>query len=196
MGKAYANKKPLSERPESDFYPTPEYLIHKLISLEDFDTHKQVLEPACGDSAITNVLKQYGMSVIEHDIRKDKVDFLTYDKAAMGENFNMIVTNPPFSLFDDFVTKAISICDDVWLIGKVNFFGGHDRNIKGMWKHLESISIFDRMADYRIHHDNGQFSCGMLVTGWFHFTGETHDFTKLKVIDVQSGVYQKKSSTN
>ena len=31
MGKAYSNRKPQEQRPDSDFYPTPAYLIEELV---------------------------------------------------------------------------------------------------------------------------------------------------------------------
>ena len=37
MGKAYSNRKPVEQRPDSDFYPTPAYLIEELVySSEEF----------------------------------------------------------------------------------------------------------------------------------------------------------------
>lgn len=36
MGKAYTNRKPVSERPESDFYPTPGFLTEELLKSHEF----------------------------------------------------------------------------------------------------------------------------------------------------------------
>jgi len=37
MGKAYANRKPINERPEADFYSTPFSLTWELLKLNEFD---------------------------------------------------------------------------------------------------------------------------------------------------------------
>ena len=46
-GKAYANRKPVEERPEADFYSTPYSLTWELLRLEDVDC-PTIYEPACG----------------------------------------------------------------------------------------------------------------------------------------------------
>lgn len=74
-GKAYANRKKKEDRPEADFYPTPKILVRKLLKVapEILECEK-VLEPACGDGAISSVLKEHGLNVEEHDIRTDGVN--------------------------------------------------------------------------------------------------------------------------
>lgn len=61
-GKAYANRKPESERPENDFYPTPSCMVKALLESGKFP-HKadvNILDPWCGKYAIGNVLRQTG----------------------------------------------------------------------------------------------------------------------------------------
>lgn len=207
IGKAYTNRKPVSERPESDFYPTPKYLVERLLIHDAFVENLQtsyeyarlhnrceinVLEPACGNGAISSVLKKRlkFANIIEHDIRTDGVDFLSYEPK---EKIDLIITNPPFSLFDDFVQKAKKIAPVVVFIGKLNFFGAYNRHMNDVWHDLRNVLIFNRQVDYRTEErDDGKFYCGNLVTGWFIWNVRYQkEYFMTDVIDVQSGVIKR-----
>jgi hypothetical protein len=162
LGKAYANRKPKIERPKSDFYPTPKSLVWELLETKEFDPLQPTWEPACGDGAISETLKDHGFqSVMTTDLRFGD-DFLISNRKV-----SQIITNPPFSLFDQFVNKAKASSDKFAFIGKVNFFGATGRNNRGVWKHLKKVFIFDRMVDFRSStREDGWFSVGNLVTAW------------------------------
>lgn len=68
------------------------------------------LEPACGVGHMARVLRDY-FGVVASDIHDyghgEKADFLRYPSEA--EQFDWVITNPPFRLAEQFVTKAISI---------------------------------------------------------------------------------------
>src|SRR5574344_178179 len=122
MGKNYANRKPKEERPESDFYGTPVSLVRELLNTGILDAYKNktILEPCCGEYAISNELISNGFTLVSKDLRYGN-NFLE-DTYTYNED-TAIVTNPPFSLFDDFVLKAKSVAPLVCMIGKTNFFG-------------------------------------------------------------------------
>lgn len=213
MGKAYSNRKPVEQRPDSDFYPTPAYLIEELVySSEEFRVvielietyslgkkHIKILDPACGDGIFSKVLKEhlpkafpaFTFEIIEHDIRKDGVDFLSFESK---NEFDIVITNPPFSLFDEFVTKAKEVAPFVIFIGKTNFFGAYNRYKKGIWNHLEFVSVFNRQVDYRsLVREDGKFQCGNLVTGWFFWNRNwKSNYWETSIMDVQNGVVNKK----
>lgn len=220
MGKAYSNRKPVEQRPDSDFYPTPAYLIEELVYSDEFkvvielisayelvqEHHKilgknniKILDPACGDGIFGKVLKEhlpkafpaFTFEIIEHDIRKDGVDFLSFESK---NEFDIVITNPPFSLFDEFVTKAKEVAPFVIFIGKTNFFGAYNRYKKGIWNHLEFVSVFNRQVDYRSPvREDGKFQCGNLVTGWFFWNRNwKSNYWETSIMDVQNGVVNKK----
>ena len=94
-------------------------------------------------------------------------DFLESDDGRM---YDVVVMNPPFKLFDAFVEKAKRIADEVWCIGKLNYFGAHGRNAGGLWNTLDTVYVFDRMIAFDIPEDSeGRVECGMMVTGWFYW---------------------------
>lgn len=95
-------------RCERDFYPTPKECTIALIDFLEskflMSTKNIVWEPACGDGAMTNVFEDRGYKVIGTDIQSGS-DFLNTD---LCEDFDWIVTNPPFCLSEDFINRASS----------------------------------------------------------------------------------------
>lgn len=189
MGKAYANRKPESERPAADYYPTPKFLVRKLVETGALKNFDKILEPACGKAKnIQTCLEMYGFNVTGRDFVFGN-DFLKDDYS--NNKFDALVTNPPFSLFDKFVEKAKKDFKHIFFIGKTNFFGAHQRNINGVWKHLKNVWIFDRMVNYS-EENLDTFDVGMLVTGWFEWDSSWNEnYFMTRIIDVQQGVRRK-----
>ena len=102
-------------REKDDFYPTPPYATEQLLEREKF--MGSIWEPACGDGAISDVLKQAGYFVESTDLvdrgyGTPRVDFLM-EYAALAPN---VVTNPPYKYACDFARKALDLST-----GKVAF---------------------------------------------------------------------------
>jgi hypothetical protein len=79
---------------ENDFVRTPLEVTKKLLELEKFEG--DILEPCCGDGAISKVLIESGYKVISSDKfsygfgeQKDLFEIL--------EKYDNIITNPPFN---------------------------------------------------------------------------------------------------
>lgn len=191
MGKAYANRKSESERPQGDFYPTPSCMVKELLESGFFNEliDIDVLDPCCGKYAIGNVLRQYGFkNITEKDIMYGQ-DFLSSDT---DYNHDIIIMNPPFRAFNSFVEKAKRISNRVYCIGKMNFFGAHDRNVNGLWEHLEWVLPFDRMIAFDKPEIDGKVECGMMVSGWFIWNRYYEGDPKIKVLDMQKYIKSKK----
>jgi hypothetical protein len=194
MGKAYANRKKEIDRPESDFYATPRPLTWELMKLGLFDSNKNVYEPACGDGAIVEELNKYFKNgFLVGDIRENKYhnqeDFLT----CSYKNIDYIISNPPFSMWNDFILKAKEVATDkIAFIGKTNFFGVEGRNRLGIWKNLSDIYIFNRMVDYRYFREDNKIICGNLVTAWFIWDMNwNEDYWRTHIIDIQKYVLRR-----
>jgi len=84
-----------------DRYFTPDWAVESIINQIPKDV-KTIWECACGEKNISKVLEKHGYNVISTDI-VDGFDFLT-DK--MDKDFDMILTNPPFSLKTEFLEKC------------------------------------------------------------------------------------------
>jgi len=97
----------LAER-QGDFYDTPEVAVTALLKVEKLP--HAIWEPACGTGNIVKVLRAAGHQVFATDLNNrgcpdshDRVDFLFPCRAAC----EAIVTNPPFSLAEEFVSLAL-----------------------------------------------------------------------------------------
>lgn len=197
MGKAYANRKPESERPKGDFYETKSCMVQELLNSGLFYgpttpyalKEARIYDPCCGQYAIGDVLRKNGYKNIkENDIVYGK-DFLKEDDKR---EYDIIICNPPFSLFDKFVEKAKKKAWRVYCIGKMNFFGAHSRNVNGLWNNLEWVLPFDRMIAFDKPEVNGLCETGMIVSNWFVWDCEYDKLPKIKVIDVQKYIRSKK----
>src|SRR5574344_131209 len=183
VGKAYTNRKPIEERPESDFYRAPSSLTQVLWGTCEFADFDDIYEPMAGDGAIASVLRNNGYNVIMDDIRTTGKDFLDFNSTV-----DYIVTNPAFSIFTETVQKCDEVClYGYTLLGKMNFFAAHSRTELNLWRHLKHVYIFDRQVDYRTpYREDGAFCVGNLVTGWFVFDKSwDKGFWNTSVMDVQ-----------
>lgn len=83
------------KRAAYEFYPTPPEATRALLSVESFEG--DIWEPACGDGAISKVLKAAGYQVVSTDLINRGYgagghNFLKSDK-TLAKN---IITNPPY----------------------------------------------------------------------------------------------------
>jgi len=184
-GKDYARKKS-----NHDNYNTPRPLTWELLKLGLFDYNRSVLEPACGQGAIVEELKQHFHKIHFGDI-KNNFDFL--DENCDFDKYDYIITNPPFSQFDGFVIKAKEIAKEKFaFIGKTNFFGAEKRNRIGIWKNLKYVYIFNRQVDYRYFREDNYMQAGNLITGWFIWDMNwKENYWMTSIIDVQKYMLKK-----
>jgi hypothetical protein len=95
-----------TKRDPYEFYRTPQEAILPFLSREQFG--RTVWEPCCGDGAISEVLTAAGYQVYSSDLIDrgygEVADFLT---ESTHRRVDSIVTNPPFSLAERFVRKAL-----------------------------------------------------------------------------------------
>lgn len=98
-----------------DDFPTPPWATRALVEhiLDDKPALKAMscLEPACGAGYMARPLREYFADVIAADAYHygfGKVrDFLQYPYQAASVDW--VITNPPFRLAEEFVTRAMSI---------------------------------------------------------------------------------------
>ena len=193
-GKAFANRKKKKDRPKGDFYSTPKslvWVVKDIIKIE-FNHHLNILEPCCGKLAISEELKGYKYTVINNDLYSYnkfvyKSDYLKIDTKTVGMSFNkQVITNPPFSLWDEFVLKAKTHCKKFMFIGRLNYFGTYGRHEKGLWNNLKAVFPFNRYVDYRTpYREDGLFHVGSQATAWFLWDMDYVGLPIMKVLDVQ-----------
>lgn len=117
------------EREQHDYYATSPVAAKLLCEIETFS--KDILEPCCGEGHISKVLEGYGynvesMDLIDRGYGKGGVDFLKYNEVVDKD----IVTNPPYSMAQEFVEHAMEIVTDghkVAMFLKLSFLEGQGR---------------------------------------------------------------------
>lgn len=91
-----------------DFYPTPEWATELLLMHEKFKG--TIWEPACGEGDMAEVISSAGYDVIASDLYDrgygTSIDFLKQTEISKIDN---IITNPPFTLAEDFFEAAYKI---------------------------------------------------------------------------------------
>ena len=129
-------------REDSDNYKTPEWLSEAII-----DVHFQnppwlksrpyrMLEPACGDGAIANILEKKVPSHIAHEL--DCVDIRdtgygvvrNFLEMPADPTYDLVLTNPPYSLAKEYVDhgrKFLRKGGWLFLLLRCNFFGSQKR---------------------------------------------------------------------
>lgn len=114
-------------RERDDFYPTPPYAVEALLAREQFTG--PIWEPACGDGAISDVLKAHGHHVQSTDLvdrgyGTPRVDFLMEFKTQAPN----IITNPPYVIATEFAYRALDLATaKVAFLCKVLWLEGQDR---------------------------------------------------------------------
>lgn len=145
------------KRKKSDFYETPYSLTWLLLENEKLEG--TILEPAKGNGAISNIVG--GTS---YDIEKD---FL-----KETEQYDTIITNPPFSLAQEFILKAKEIArKKIIFLLPLSYLHGKKR-FDTIWTDksfpLSRIYVFTRypMLGEKLRED-GKHNTGMMVYAWY-----------------------------
>ena len=111
--------KPIQERNPYDFYATPKWCYENL----DFPFHlfKTAHEPCRGDGRIVSFLEDKGMDVTSTEIREGQ-DFFDWH-----EQTELIFTNPPFSIAQEFVEHSVQHAQCTVMLLRINFLGSKKR---------------------------------------------------------------------
>jgi len=99
----------------NEFYPTPDYTIQVLLDELDFTKYKSFHEPCKGNGAIldlipANLTKSYCELV-------EGINYLTTTVSPV----DLIITNPPFSLAQKFITKSLTEANTVIYLLRLNY---------------------------------------------------------------------------
>lgn len=144
-----------------DIY-TPKYAITPLLKY----IPKNITVWECcdfGESEITRLLKEHGCNVISTD---KKENFFEYKPE---ENFDMIITNPPYSLKDDFLKKCYEWKKPFCLLLPITALEGKKRGKMFRENGIE-ILVFDGRVQFMenmIKDYDKKKSSNWFNTSWF-----------------------------
>lgn len=116
----------------TDFYPTPSW-CYKNLKI-DWSLFKTAHEPGAGDGRIVQFLLEKGINTTYSEITEDK-DFFEWDSSV-----DLIITNPPFSLAQEFIEHSISRADTVIMLLRLNFLASIKRY--SWWAKNSPTSLF------------------------------------------------------
>ena len=149
-------------RAVADFYPTPDFAVKELLKREKFNG--TIWECACGDGAIA----KFFPNSIATDLRTDLgygvggIDFL-----QTGRMVNNIITNPPYSLAQQFVEHSLDVASDkVAMLLKLVFLESVSRKSLFDKKMLKKVYVFRRRLKIYANGIIGKNS-GLIAYAWF-----------------------------
>ena len=176
-------------RKPNDFYNTPTSLTEHLLQVEQLDKNLTICEPATGRGAITDVLRQYWKPnfITSYDLETD----FFQDK----NDYDYLITNPPFSKSTDFILQAKKrVRKKFCLLLPLNYLHGKQRYEKVFTDKkygLSKVHIFTRsllLNDEPIRTD-GKAKGGMLVFAWYVFENEYGGQPQISWIDNGDDIY-------
>lgn len=103
----------------TDFYPTPLWCVENLAI--DWSVFKTAHEPCRGDGRISDWMTSTGFQTSYTEITEGK-DFFKW-----GEPVDLILTNPPFSLAQEFINHSLVHASCVILLLRLNFLASIKR---------------------------------------------------------------------
>jgi hypothetical protein len=162
-----------------DFFPTPAWATHALIDNEAFEG--EIWESACGNGAMSEVLKQTGSPVFSSDLYdrgygQPGEDFLKPSRRAAN-----IVTNPPYNAAEGFVRAGLEAATRKFaLLLRLAFLEGANRQRtifsqsppSRIWVFSERITFYPAGAV--------QKGSGTTAYAWFVWDKGTSGATEMK----------------
>ena len=150
------------------------------IALEPLYPHLKkewiIWEPACGTGQLSTALAKRGFTVRGTDIIGG-FDFLTFEP----EHFDCIVTNPPYSLKEEFLKRCYALGKPFALLLPLTALEGQERQPL-FEKHGVEIIIFDKRINF-VTPEGKQASGSWFMTAWFTWglnIGKQLTFAKLR----------------
>ena len=158
-------------RNKSDFYQTPRLLVEDIVEVLDIKNNHTVLEPCCGSGAIVDVIRQKhnNVNIVSFDLERDGIDFLNNN---VRPKVDWIITNPPFRLAGEFLTKALDICDNVVFLLPLSYLHGkfrYDTFYKNNYAKLKYVYVYTRYPLLTDVRQDALYSTGMMVYAWYVF---------------------------
>ena len=138
-----STKKNSNKRAENDYYPTPDWCVNRL--LDDLSLPPgNWLEPAAGDGAVIRAVnKSYKRPVawtaaelqdkfksdLEALVDPSRVHMGSFFETGLNKEFDVVITNPPFSKALEFIKKSIELEPEyVCMLLRLNFMGSGERS--------------------------------------------------------------------
>ena len=109
-----------------DFFPTPAWATYALMDNEKFEG--DIWECACGDGAMSEVIEDFGNTVISSDLFDRGYGEIGVDFLESKQGHDNIITNPPYNSAQGFVETASKVARKKFaLLLRLAFLEGANR---------------------------------------------------------------------
>lgn len=134
---------------KDDLYETPDEAVHALLRVEKLPRY--LWEPACGPGRVVKILRDAGHAVYASDLvdygcpdSHPRQDFLlrASDYSYLPHHVEAIVTNPPYKLAEEFVTRALELAPKVVMLLRLAFLESERRKPILDAGHLARVHVF------------------------------------------------------
>ncbi len=139
FGAAKPTTKRAADLDGPDFSPTPSWATFALIENEPF--RGDIWECACGDGAMTEVLKETGNVIASTDLYDRGYGEIGHDFLTTTRRFRNIITNPPYHSAEGFVASALENAESKFaLLLRLAFLEGANRARTIFHQHPPAVS--------------------------------------------------------
>lgn len=158
-----------NERQREDYYATEPKAVEELLKIETFCD--SILEPACGEGHISEVLKRNGYHVVSRDLVDrgygDVANFLSIDNMLWDGD---VITNPPYRYAQEFVEKALQIVPKgrkIAMFLRLQFLEGKKRKELFMRTPPKTVWVSSSRLKCAINGDFAQAGSSAAAYAWF-----------------------------
>jgi hypothetical protein len=173
-------------RVENDFYATPSWCVKRVLEEIDLPSTGKWLEPCAGEGAIIKAVDaHYGKPLdwVAVELRQVDLpgvlageDFLTLE---IDLEFAVTIMNPPYSLAEDFIRKAISVSQKTVALLRLNWLASGKRH-GFLREHTPDVYILPNRPSFT---GNGTDATEY---AWMVFDKEPLGSGVVKILDVTS----------
>ena len=178
------------QRHPADFYETPEWCVHSLLDAWCPTWGGNWIEPAAGNGAIIKAVENWMDTPLRSassrewtavELRTEaepELSKLPISQLHIGDfvswvsphKYDVLITNPPFSLAQDYILRGLQTAKHVALLLQLNFLGSADR-AANLWPHIPQPYLYI-LTPHPKFTERGNDSCEY---AWFVWSEATKD---------------------
>lgn len=163
-----ATNRRLVDTDGDDFYVTPEWAVEAFLDCYTIPTNRTILEPCCGNGAISKVLERQGYNVSSSDI-VGRGYGAVIDCRDITISRGSLITNPPYNIIDDIFPHLYRLADvELCLLLRTAFLEGGER-YDTIFRHTPPTKILtfsERVTMYKNGY-KGKLKGGTTCYSWF-----------------------------
>lgn len=153
------------DRSKTDFYPTPKNVTVALLDRLKIPKQYKIWECACGQGHMSKVISSYGYDVFSSDLYNTEygengIDFLLNDK----KDTDMIITNPPFKLAEEFIRHSIDLQKPFAMLLKSQYW--HSAKRRSLFEQFKHVFPLTWRPDFLFGQKSGSPTMECIWTVW------------------------------